>query len=132
MLGTPWADGAVGLTQTPIEIGESFIYRFKAYPSGTYWYHGHIRTMILDGLYGGIYIRWALHLASRVHEILIDFNRPKPEALTPWHLISNDTEDLKAIQRAIQTPEVVVVSDWSHFRSWEYFEAEEAANLNLL
>lgn len=60
------------------------------------------------------------------------FNRPKPEELTPWHLISNDTEDLNAIQRAIQNPKVIVVSDWSQFRSWEYFGAEEAANLNLL
>ena len=38
MQGTPWSDGVPGLTQTPIEPGASYIYRFKAYPPGTYWY----------------------------------------------------------------------------------------------
>jgi len=38
MQGTPWADGTPGLSQKPIEPGESFVYRFKAYPAGSYWY----------------------------------------------------------------------------------------------
>ena len=37
MDGTPWSDGVPGLTQTPIEPGDSYVYRFKASPSGTYW-----------------------------------------------------------------------------------------------
>ncbi|KAE8326988.1 conidial pigment biosynthesis oxidase Arb2/brown2 [Aspergillus sergii] len=113
MHGTPWSDGATGLTQAPIEVGDSYVYRFKAYPAGTYWYHGHIRTITLDGLYGGIFIR------------------PKPETLTPWHLITNDTDDIKGIEQAVANPELVVVSDWSQFKSWDYIEAEKAANLNL-
>jgi hypothetical protein len=37
MTGTPWSDGMPGLSQTPIEPGRSFIYRFPATPAGTYW-----------------------------------------------------------------------------------------------
>jgi FtsP/CotA-like multicopper oxidase with cupredoxin domain len=55
--GTPWSDGVPGLTQKPIEPGESYVYRFIASPSGTYWYHSHTRATLLDGLYGAMYIR---------------------------------------------------------------------------
>ena len=37
MQDTPWADGTPGLSQTPIETMEDFIYRFKALPAGTHW-----------------------------------------------------------------------------------------------
>ena len=57
MRGTPWSDGVPGLTQKPIEPGQSYVYRFKAYPPGTYWYHSHTRTTLLDGLYGPLHIR---------------------------------------------------------------------------
>lgn len=38
MQDTPWSDGVPGLSQTPIEPGESYVYRFTAYPPGQYWY----------------------------------------------------------------------------------------------
>jgi FtsP/CotA-like multicopper oxidase with cupredoxin domain len=62
MQDTPWADGTPGLSQIPIEPEESFIYRFKASPAGTYWYHSHSRATLLDGLYGVLYIRSALSI----------------------------------------------------------------------
>src|SRR5262245_19054836 len=34
-------DGPVGVTQCPINPGQSFTYTFKAYPAGTHWYHSH-------------------------------------------------------------------------------------------
>ncbi|MGH9183164.1 MAG: multicopper oxidase family protein [Acidimicrobiales bacterium] len=34
-------DGVPGVTQDPIEPGESFTYEFRAEPSGTFWYHSH-------------------------------------------------------------------------------------------
>jgi FtsP/CotA-like multicopper oxidase with cupredoxin domain len=58
MLGTPWSDGTPGMSQKPIEIGQSFVYRFKASPAGTHWYHSHSRATVLDGLYGPIFIRY--------------------------------------------------------------------------
>lgn len=39
-------------------MGQSFVYRFKASPAGTHWYHSHSRATVLDGLYGPIFIRY--------------------------------------------------------------------------
>jgi FtsP/CotA-like multicopper oxidase with cupredoxin domain len=46
------------MSQKPIEMGQSFVYRFKASPAGTHWYHSHSRATVLDGLYGPIFIRY--------------------------------------------------------------------------
>ncbi|KAK2616916.1 Glc7p regulatory subunit [Conoideocrella luteorostrata] len=113
MQGTPWSDGSPGLSQKPIEPDQGFIYRFKASPAGTHWYHSHSRTTLLDGLYGSIYIR------------------PKVDAPAPWALISNDSADIAAIKRAVMDPKLMLVSDWSRFKSWEYMEAEESSGLAI-
>ena len=34
-------DGVPGITQKPVQPGESFVYEFEARPSGTRWYHTH-------------------------------------------------------------------------------------------
>src|SRR3990172_1439619 len=34
-------DGVPGVTQKPVQPGETFIYEFEARPSGTRWYHTH-------------------------------------------------------------------------------------------
>jgi hypothetical protein len=47
-------------------------------------------------------------------------------------MISEDPVDIAAIGEAIEKPELVVISDWSQFKSWEYLEAEDVANINLL
>lgn len=53
---TPWMDGMEHLTQCTIPPGSSFNYIFKAYPSGTFWYHSHTKTQRTDGMYGGFII----------------------------------------------------------------------------
>ncbi|KAM5448440.1 Glc7p regulatory subunit [Microsporum canis] len=113
MQGTPWSDGVPGLAQKPIEVGESFIYRFKAYPSGTHWWHSHTRTTMFDGLFGAMYIR------------------PKPTAPAPWSLITTDPKDIASMQRAVANPHVVVVSDWTRFKSWEYMKAQENSGYTI-
>lgn len=95
MKDTPWSDGVPGLTQMPIEPGESYVYRFTASPAGTYWYHSHSRATMLDGLYGVIHIR------------------PRQHSPTPWHLISNDVKDIEAMQRAALDPKLLLISDWT-------------------
>lgn len=55
--GTPWSDGVPGLTQKPIQPGHSWTYRWKATQYGTYWYHAHAQSEIMDGLYGPIWIK---------------------------------------------------------------------------
>ncbi|MGH7256490.1 MAG: multicopper oxidase domain-containing protein, partial [Nitrospirales bacterium] len=34
-------DGVPGVTQKPVQPGETFIYEFEAKPAGTRWYHTH-------------------------------------------------------------------------------------------
>ncbi|MAD81501.1 MAG: hypothetical protein CL912_00925 [Deltaproteobacteria bacterium] len=51
-------DGVPGLTQTGIPPGETFVYKWTATQYGTYWYHGHYRGQLEDGLYGPIEIKW--------------------------------------------------------------------------
>lgn len=36
-------DGVPGITQAPVEPGETFIYEFEARPPGTRWYHTHFQ-----------------------------------------------------------------------------------------
>ncbi len=47
-------DGAAGMTQSPVEPGERFEYRFTPPDAGTYWYHSHNRSweQMARGLYG--------------------------------------------------------------------------------
>ncbi|XP_060559409.1 uncharacterized protein LOC132719624 [Ruditapes philippinarum] len=54
---TPWMDGVAFITQCPILPGQSFVYRFKAYPPGTSFYHAHIGDQRSMGLYGPFIVR---------------------------------------------------------------------------
>lgn len=38
-------DGVAGLTQKPIQPGETFVYEFDARPAGTRWYHTHFASV---------------------------------------------------------------------------------------
>jgi FtsP/CotA-like multicopper oxidase with cupredoxin domain len=38
-------DGVPGLTQKPIQPGESFVYEFTPPDAGTFWYHPHVDTL---------------------------------------------------------------------------------------
>lgn len=51
-------DGVAGLTQKPVESGETFIYDFVAPDAGTYWYHAHNRSwnQVARGLYGALIV----------------------------------------------------------------------------
>ena len=51
-------DGVPGLSQTPVEPGDSFQYRFTPPDAGTFWYHSHTNgSEQLDrGLYGSIVV----------------------------------------------------------------------------
>ncbi|KZF26352.1 multicopper oxidase [Xylona heveae TC161] len=113
MFGTQWSDGVPGLTQKPIPVGESFIYRFKAYPAGQYWYHSHAQAQLLDGMYGSLFIR------------------RKPGTKKPFSLISNDTKEIKQMEKAANHAEPLLVSDWTQFTSGQYLAAENASALSI-
>ncbi|KAG0499622.1 hypothetical protein HPP92_004313 [Vanilla planifolia] len=53
-LGTPWSDGTEGVTQCPIQPGETFVYRFVVDREGTYMYHAHYGMQRSAGLHGMI------------------------------------------------------------------------------
>ena len=55
--GTPWMDGVGQVTQCPIGPQTSFSYRYKATPSGTFWYHSHSGAQRTDGFYGSLVVR---------------------------------------------------------------------------
>ncbi|PVH95647.1 Ferroxidase [Periconia macrospinosa] len=54
--GTGTADGPVGVTQCPVYPGQSYTYKFKAWPPGTHWYHSHAEGAYPDGLRGKMII----------------------------------------------------------------------------
>src|SRR5271166_899174 len=49
-------DGVPDLTQTPIEPGASFDYRFRPPDAGTFWYHAHSAEQLERGLHGALII----------------------------------------------------------------------------
>ena len=110
---TPWSDGVPGLSQKPIEPGQSYIYRFKAWPPGQYWYHSHSRATLLDGLYGPLLIR------------------RKSGSPNPFSLISKDPKDIDAMETAANNPVIIMPSDWDYYNSSQYKEADANSRLQL-
>ena len=53
--GTWQSDGVPDTTQKAIQPGDTFTYRFKADPAGTYWYHCHVNVnehVAMRGMWG--------------------------------------------------------------------------------
>lgn len=53
-------DGVPDVTQEAIKPAESFVYKFKAEPSGTMWYHCHVNVnehVVLRGMWGPFIVR---------------------------------------------------------------------------
>ena len=52
------ADGVAGVTQNAVPVGGSYVYRFRANQTGTFWYHTHqdSQTGVARGLYGAFVI----------------------------------------------------------------------------
>lgn len=51
-MGSWHSDGVPGITQTPIEPGDTFTYKFKADRPGTLWYHCHVNVNEHVGIRG--------------------------------------------------------------------------------
>ena len=49
-------DGVPGVTQAPVESGDTFDYRFRADPAGTYFYHSHAGLQLDRGLAGPLVV----------------------------------------------------------------------------
>ena len=110
---SPWADGTPGLTQKEIRPGASYLYKWQADKPGVYFYHAHDRGQIMDGLYGAI---------------IID---APPQAERPFHLISRDPTDQAAMRAAELKLQPLAISDWSQFTFSQFYEVEQAANIDF-
>lgn len=51
-------DGVPGLTQAPVEPGETFVYEVRVPDAGMFWYHPHVREDVQQdlGLYGNLLV----------------------------------------------------------------------------
>lgn len=54
--GTPWYDGAGGVSQCAVSPGETFVYKFVVDKAGTYFYHGHLGLQRSAGFYGSLIV----------------------------------------------------------------------------
>ena len=113
MHGTPWSDGVPGITQRPIQPGDSFTYEFQATQHGSHWYHAHFRGQIQDGMYGAI---------------VIHPRRGEPD---PFHLISDSDDDVRAMREAERGVRPLLVADISHLTSQDKWEATLEAEIEV-
>ncbi|KAH9906009.1 multicopper oxidase [Xylariomycetidae sp. FL2044] len=104
MLETPWSDGVPGLTQTHIQPGCAFTYKWKATQHGTFFYHSHSQSQIDDGLYGPLTIH------------------PKSTRPRPFNMITDNPVSLYAMEKAQEKRVSVMLSDWRQIisdKEWE-------------
>jgi FtsP/CotA-like multicopper oxidase with cupredoxin domain len=92
-------DGVAGLTQAPVEPGESFDYDFIAPDAGTYWYHAH--TMSWNQVPRGL----AGPLIVEEDEQLFDPERDITLMLSDWRLDEDGT---------LETASFGAMHDFSH------------------
>lgn len=111
-LHTPWSDGVPGLSQRPIKPGQMFLYRWRAGQYGSYFYHGHSKGQIDDGLYGAIYIE------------------PDASVERPFDRIAADDDDLPKILRAEKNTQPVILGDWTLLTSEQTYQVQMDSGLD--
>ena len=80
--GTPWVDGAVYVTQCPIEPGEELVYRFSLDQVGTHLYHAHNAGERTDGIHGGLVVK---DTPSAANDTLVDTPEEHTMVVTDWY-----------------------------------------------
>lgn len=92
--GTNSMDGAVGITQCGIPPGDNLTYSFVLDESGTYWWHSHVGTQRLDGMFGGLIVKGEDEHYSEINDsyddeivvILSDHYHRAGERILQWYL----------------------------------------------
>ena len=113
-LNTPWSDGVPGVSQSPIQPGHNFVYRWTANEYGPFWYHSHMPGQDQDGLYGPIYVK------------------PSTFEPSPFYMISNSTADQTAMREAERTLQMIGITDHSHLPSNELKTVSIGADVEIL
>jgi hypothetical protein len=106
---TPWADGVPGLSQRPIQPGESYKYKWYANQYGSYFYHAHSRGQIDDGCYGPIVIKSKKGVA-------IPFDKIAPK-------------EVQLLREAASNVKPIIVSDWRHTPSQHTMDLQIASGI---
>ena len=101
-------DGVSYLTTTPIEGGQTHLFKFPLVQHGTYWYHSHTMTQEQSGLYGAFIINERKPSPVKEYTLMLsDWTDENPEQVqrrlhnaTDWYAIrKGSTQDyLQAIQ----------------------------------
>lgn len=113
MYGTPWADGVPGVTQRPIKPNGSFDYIFRATQYGSYWYHGHYKGQLEDGLLGAIVVH------------------PRKNRPNMFHMISNNTGSILAMKAAERAVRPILITDWGNLTSTERWDITLASHVEI-
>lgn len=99
MNGTTNMDGTSMVSQCAIGPGSTFVYRFEAQQSGTYWYHSHEKSQYPDGLRGMLVIRDAKdpYTSEYDEEIAISlsdwYHGQMPALLSSFDKVENKMRD---------------------------------------
>jgi FtsP/CotA-like multicopper oxidase with cupredoxin domain len=88
-------DGVSYLTTTPIEAGQTHLFKFALVQHGTYWYHSHTMTQQQSGLYGAFIIHEKAPSNIKEHTLLLsDWTDENPDQVerrlhnaTDWYAI---------------------------------------------
>ena len=92
-------DGVSGLTQEPVQPGESFDYEFTVPDAGTFWYHAHNKSwgQVARGLYGPLIVEEPVPTFDRDHDLTL--------VLDDWRLAQDG---------AFHEASMGAFMDWSH------------------
>lgn len=112
-------DGVSGLTQEPVQPGDSFVYDFVAPDAGTYWYHAHNKSwnQVARGLYGPLIIDDVEPLFDAAHDLTL--------MIDDWRLAGEGTLDVASLGSLM---------DWSHggrLGNWLTVNGEPAPKMRL-
>ncbi|MBI5943633.1 MAG: copper oxidase [Chloroflexi bacterium] len=79
-------DGVPGVTQDPIQPGETFTYEFTAKPAGTFMYHSHYEGDVQVGI--GLYAPFIIHSKeSEANLPVVD----KTLMISEWRMVDGET-----------------------------------------
>ncbi|KGF67874.1 multicopper oxidase [Hoeflea sp. BAL378] len=84
-------DGVSGLTQKPVEPGDSFLYDFVTPDAGTFWYHAHNKSwnQVARGLYGPLIVDEVEPVFERSNDITL--------VLDDWRLAGEGVLDVASL-----------------------------------
>ena len=112
-------DGVSGLTQDPVQPGETFEYDFVVPDAGTYWYHAHNKSwnQVGRGLYGPLIVEEPYPTFDADHDLTL--------VIDDWRLNQQGQLDERSMG---------AMMDWSHggrIGNWLTVNGQSMPNIEL-